>query len=138
MHSSTAPLRIAPQPDQPGLSKGQKTFNSLISNIEVRRKALADWQIASEAYRQTLVTDYLPLRGTFACLQKDLLYALDSALDRHKLSRPEQRWVKALICKLAQELIRAADDDSLKPIYNKHSDTDFDADDAADAAAARG
>lgn len=131
MHKSTAPLRIAPLLDQPSLSKGQKAFNTLISSIEVRRKVLADWQIASEAYRQKLRTDCLPLRETFAGLQKDLLYALDSALDRYKLSRPEQRWVKALICDLAQELIMVFDDDSLKPIYNKHSDMDFDAEEAA-------
>ncbi len=124
-------LHIAPQTDQPLLSKGQKAFNALIQKIEARRKELVDWQIATEAYHQKVTTEYLPLREAFANGQKDLLYALDQALDRHKLTRPEQRVVKALICDLAQELIMVFDDDSLKPIYNKHSDTDFDADEDA-------
>ena len=124
------PIRIAPQPDQPLLSKGQKAFNALIQKIEASRKELADWQIATEAYHQKLTSECLPLREAFANTQKDLLYALDQALDRHKLTRPEQRVVKGLICDLAQELIMVFDDDSLKPIYNKHSDIDFDAEEA--------
>jgi regulator of RNase E activity RraB len=124
-------LHIAPQADQPLLSKGQKTFNALIQKIEASRKELVDWQIATEAYHQKVTTEYLPLREAFANGQKDLLYGLDQALDRHKLTRPEQRVVKALICDLAQELIMVFDDDSLKPIYNKHSDTDFDEDETA-------
>ena len=122
------PIRISLSQDQPELSKGQKAFNLLIQKIEVRRKHLVDWQIATEAYHQKVTTECLPLREAFANGQKDLLYALDQALDRHKLTRPEQRLVKALICDLAQELIMVLDDDSLKPIYNKHSDTDFDDD----------
>ena len=131
MHKSTAPLRIAPQLDQPTLSKGQKAFNTLIQKIEVQRKQLADWQIATEAYHQKVATECLPLRETFCNAQTDLLHALDQSLDRHKLTRPEQRVVKALICDMAQELIMVLDDDSLKPIYNKHSDTDFDEEETA-------
>jgi regulator of RNase E activity RraB len=131
MHKSPASLRIAPQLDQPSLSKGQIAFNTLIQKIEARRKQLADWQVATQAYHQKLNTECLPLREAFANTQKDMLYALDQALDRHKLTRPEQRLVKALICDLAQELIMVFDDDSLKPIYNKHSDTDFDEEEEA-------
>ncbi len=131
MHKSTAPLRIAPQLDQPTLSKGQKAFNTLIQKIEARRKQLADWQIATEAYHQKVATECLPLRETFCNAQTDLLHALDQSLDRHKLTRPEQRVVKALICDMAQELILVLDDDSLKAIYNKHSDTDFDEEETA-------
>ena len=124
-------LRIVPQSDPLNLSKGQKSFNALIQKIEARRKQLADWQIATEAYHQKVVTECLPLRETFCNAQTDLLHALDQSLDRHKLTRPEQRVVKALICDMAQELIMVLDDDSLKLIYNKHSDTDFDEEEAA-------
>jgi hypothetical protein len=131
MPKPATPLLITPQTDQSLLKKGQKTFNTLIQKIEVRRKQLTDWQIATEAYHQKVATECLPLREAFANGQKDLLYALDQALDRHKLTRPEQRVVKALICDLAQELITVLDDDSLKVIYNKHSDTDFDDEETA-------
>ena len=131
MLKTATPIRIAPQSDQPNLSKGHEAFNALIQKIELRRKQLVDWQIATQAYHQTVMTDYWPLREAFANMQKDLLYTLDQALDRHKLTRPEQRVVKAAICDLAQALIMAFDDDSLKPIYNKHSDTDFDEEEEA-------
>lgn len=131
MPKPATPLLITPLADQPLLSKGQKAFNTLIKKIEQSRRELADWQIATQAYHQKLTAECLPLREAFANTQKDMLYALDQALERHKLTRPEQRVVKALICNLAQELIMVFDDDSLKPIYNKHSDTDFDQDEEA-------
>lgn len=131
MPKLATPLFITPQADQPPLSKGQKAFNTLIRKIEDSRRELADWQTVTQAYHHKLTTECLPLREAFATTQKDLLYALDQALDRHKLTRPEQRLVKALICDLAQELITVLDDDSLKPIYNKHSETDFDDEEAA-------
>ena len=131
MPKPATPLLITPLADQPLLSKGQKAFNTLIKKIEQSRRELADWQIATQAYHQKLTAECLPLREAFANTQKDMLYALDQALERHKLTRPEQRVVKALICNLAQELIMVFDDDSLKPIDNKHSDTDFDQDEEA-------
>ncbi len=133
MPKSATPIRIAAQPDQPALSKVQKAFNALTEKIQSRRKELSDWQIAAEAYHQKVTGDVLPLREAFANAQKELLYALDHALDRHKLTRPEQRVVRGLICNLAQELIMLFEDDSLKPIYNKHSDIDFEEEEAAAA-----
>ncbi len=126
MPKLSTPLLITPLANQPLLSKGQKAFNALIKNIEERRQVLADWQTTSQAYHHQVTTELLPLREMFLNLQKDLLHALDQGLERHKLTRPDQRVVKGLICELAEELIMSLEDDSLKAIYNKHSDTDFD------------
>ena len=93
MPKPATPLLITPLADQPLLSKGQKAFNTLIKKIEQSRRELADWQIATQAYHQKLTAECLPLREAFANTQKDMLYALDQALERHKLTRPEPRVV---------------------------------------------
>jgi hypothetical protein len=135
-HPAAAPdgaLRIVPQPDQPNLSNGQKLFNTLVKKIETSRHDLAQWQATMDAYRQKVAGDYLPLLDKFKRLQAAMVLALDQALDRHTLTRPERRFVAEMICDVAEPLVVASDDAVMKAIYNKHSDIDFDAQEAAAA-----
>ena len=146
-----APLRIVLQQDQPNLSKNQKLFNSLVRQIEASRHDLALWQATMDIYRQKVGSDYLPLLGKFKGLQVALVLALDQALDRHPLTKSERRFVADVICDMAGPLVAHvahvddadnadsadnvdnADNAVMKAIYNKHSDIDFDAEEAAAA-----
>ena len=76
------PLRIAPQPDQPGLSKAQKIFNTLVKQVESRRDTLAQWQSFMDIYTQKIARDYEPQRLIFWSLQAEMVHALDAAWDR--------------------------------------------------------
>ena len=135
MTRQTSSVRIAPQTDQPNLSKGQKAFNTLVKKIEASRKDLGLWQAASVAYQQKVASDCMPLLKTFSGLRIDLLHALDRALDRHVLTKAERRVVQNHICEMADDLIGQTGDESLKALYNKHSDGDFDAEQVAAAQA---
>ena len=128
-----APLRIVPQQDQPNLSKGQKLFNTLVKKIEASRHDLAQWQATMDVYQQKVASDYMPLFDKFKGLQVDMVLALDRALDRHKLTKPERRFVAEVICDVLEPLVAASDDAALKALYNKHSGMDFDAQEAAEA-----
>ena len=128
-----APLRIVPQQDQLNLSKGQKLFNTLVKKIEASRHALAQWQATMDAYQQKVASDYLPLVGKFKGFQIDMAQALDRALERHKLTKPERRFVAEVICDVAHPLVVESDDPVMKALYNKYSDIDFDAQEAAEA-----
>ena len=128
-----APLRIVPQQDQPNLSKGQKLFNSLVKKIEASRHDLAQWQATMDAYQQKVASDYMPLLDKFKGLQVDMVLALDRALERHKLTKPERRFVAEVICDVAHPLVVESDDPVMKALYNKYSDIDFDAQEAAEA-----
>ena len=128
-----APLRIVPQQDQPNLSKSQKLFNTLVKKIEANRHDLAEWQATMDIYRQKVASDYKPLLDKFRGLQAAMVLALDQAMDRHKLTKPERRFVADVICDVAEALIAQSDDAVMKAIYNKHSDIDFDAQEAAAA-----
>jgi len=75
----------------------------------------------------------LPLIATTQCLQTDLVHALDRASSQKGLSATERRTIRGLICDMAGGLAAARGDDALKDIYNKHSGSDFDAEEAAAA-----
>jgi hypothetical protein len=124
-------LRIAAQPDQPQLTKGQKNFNMLVKKIEACRQTLAQWQAALLAYDQKVLSEHAPLLQTFRELQAAMLRALDKALNQKGLSKPDRRVVQNIICDVAEQLILSTGDESIKAIYNKHSEADFDAEDAA-------
>ena len=127
-------IRIAPQHEQdmPTLSRGQKSFNALIKQIENRRKRLADWEAATTQFQGRYAGEFLPLKRTCIDLQIRLVRALDQAYEHEALTKPERRKISARIVDLAGNLID--EDASLKAIYNKYSGTDFDREAAAHAA----
>lgn len=118
--------------DAPTLSKGQRSFNALIKQIENRRKRLADWETATTQFQTRYAGELVPLKQTSTKLQIRMVHSLDQAYAHEGLSKPERRKVSVLIIDLAGSLID--DDASLKAIYNKYSGSDFDREIAAQAA----
>lgn len=133
MSGQTSSVLIAAQTDQPNLTKGQKTFNTLVKKIEASRQELGLWQIAFEAYQQKIAAECLPLQKSFVALRVEFLHVLDRALDRHKLTRAEREFVQTVITGVAHSLLMQDGDEALKTLYNKHGDGDFDAEQAAAA-----
>lgn len=128
-------ISIAPdqnQQDAPTLSKGQKSFNALIKQIENRRKRLADWEAATIQFQGRYAGEFLPLERTRVDLQIRMVRSLDQAYEHDGLTKPERRKISALIVDLAGNLID--EEASLKAIYNKYSGTDFDREASAQAA----
>ena len=130
MSHSPKPLRIAPQPNQPPLSKGQRNFNSLVKKIEASRASLAEWQAVVLACDLKIASVYRPLLQTFRELQAEMVRVLDRSLGRKGLTRTEHRIVQEVICEVAAHLIVDTADESIKEIYDKHSDVSFDEGDA--------
>lgn len=130
--TNTNPLiQISPKPDQPNLSKGQKTFNTLVKKIEASRQTLLQWQGVALTFEQKVAGSYAPLLKTFREGQAVMVRRLDQALDRKGLNKSERQVVQKVICQMAEHLFVDTGDESIKTIYNKHSDTDFDSEEAA-------
>ncbi len=123
-------VSIAPDQNTPALSKGQKTFNSLIKQIEKRRKRLAAWEAVTPTFQQRYINDLLPLEETSTALQIRMVRCLDQAHENKGLTKVERRKIAAMIIDLAGDLVD--EDESLKAIYNKYSPTDFDSETAAE------
>lgn len=128
-------ISIAPNQhaqDARPLSKGQRSFNALIKQIENRRGRLADWEATATQFQARYAGEFVPLKRTRTELQIRMVRSLDLAYEHEGLTKPERRKISALIVDLAGSLIN--EDAGLKPIYNKYSGSDFDREAAAQAA----
>lgn len=113
------------------LSKGQKAFNTLIKQIEIQRARLAAWEETIPPYQKKYAGELVPLVEASMDLQVELVYCLDRASAQKGLTRTERRMIADLISELAGELVAERDDAELKVIYNKHSRSDYDKEEAA-------
>lgn len=119
-------VSIAGSHQQPHLSKGQKTFNALIKQIEQGRARLAAWEAVHTPYHQKYTTVLQPLIKESEDLQVRTVHALDKAGTQPGLTKAERREIAAVITDMAQALLLTRDDEALKVIFNKYSDVDYD------------
>ena len=123
------PIQIAGSDSS--LSKGQKTFNSQIQQIEKLRTRLAAWDAATAAYQEKFTRELVPLLANATELQVRLVHSLDRAAGQKDLTRRERRMLRETVADLAGEILAERDDAELKAIYNKHSRSDYDSEEAA-------
>ena len=127
----TKAISIVTDREHPHLSKEQKAFNTLIKKIDEKRASLAAWQEIIPSYQKKYASEFVPLVETSQDIQIELVHCLDRASDQKGLTSTERRMIDDLISELAGELAAERDDADLKNIYNKHSGSDFDAEEAA-------
>jgi hypothetical protein len=126
-------VAITAQRDAPKLSRGQKTFNGLVKEIEGRRAVLRAWEQTSISYQTKCVEELLPLERRFSQLQLKMVHSLDQAWDQKGLNKSEKRMISEMVTTLAGAMLdENSDQADLKAIYNKHSDGDFDTEAAAE------
>lgn len=113
------------------LSKGQKTFNNQIQQIGKLRTQLAAWDAATTAYHEKYTREMMPLVAASMELQATLVHALDCVSGERGLSKSERNMLGEVITDLAAQLLVERDDAEMKAIYNKHSQSDYDSEEAA-------
>jgi len=131
--ASPQTISIAPGHNKSALSPGQKTFQSLIRQIEKRRQRLRGWETTTPIFQQRYVDEMLPLDRESSALLGKLVRRLDEASQQKGLTKTELRTVSDLITGMAGELLDQGDDAELKAIYDRHSPSDYDSEAAADA-----
>ena len=127
-------VSIAAGHDQPHLSKGQKTFNALIKQIEQGRAKLTAWEAVQAPYHQKYATVLQPLYKDAEDLQVKTVHALDKAGTQPGLTKAERRDIATIITDMAQDLLMEREDEALKAVFNKYSDIDYDEIEAEDQA----
>ncbi|MBN3830978.1 J domain-containing protein [Burkholderia sp. Ac-20344] len=115
-----AAVAIAPGHETASLSKAQKTFNTLVKQIEKRRERLGAWEAVMPDFQKKFVDALLPLEQASTALRIRLLNLLDDAFLQKGLSKAEQRTLSELIAGMARDLLDVSDDVQLKVIYNRH------------------
>lgn len=131
LKTQTKAISIVSGKDHPHLSKEQKAFNALIKKIETKRASLAAWQEIIPVYQKKYASDYIPLVKTSQDIQIELVHCLDRASDQKGLTSSERNMIHDLISGMAGDLVAEHGDPELKNIYNKHSGSDYDAEEAA-------
>ena len=124
---SSTNVRVVINKEQSTQSKGQKAFNKLIEKIGKQRQLLAEWQATIPLHQQKIESKFRPLLLVFNERRRELVHVLDLAYDNKALKKTDRAIISDIICTIAGDLITEHGDETLKPIYNRHSDTDFDA-----------
>jgi hypothetical protein len=130
-------VRIAPDGGDAPLSKAQKTFNARIKQIERLRAELAAWEAAVPAFQKRYVNELLPLIEASIALQADWVHRLDAVHGQPGLTGVERRTLRGVIVDLVSELLEEREDAALKAVYNRHAQSDFDAEQASQLAETR-
>jgi hypothetical protein len=131
LKTQTKIISIAAGKDHPPLSKEQKAFNALVKKIDEKRASLAAWQEIIPSYQKKYTGEFVPLVETSQDIQIELVHCLDRASDQKGLTSTERHMIHDLISEMAGGLAAERDDADLKNIYNKHSGSDFDAEETA-------
>lgn len=124
-------IKLAAGEEQAPLSKAQKSFNSLTKQIQAKRATLAAWQEAIPTYQQKYARELSPLIIALGELHLQVVRRLDQASNQKGMTSSERRTISDLISQMAGDLAEERDDAEIIALYNKHSGSDYEAEQAA-------
>lgn len=130
MKSLITPIKIVPGQGAEPLGKAQKAFNRLLQQIEKKRAKLAAWEAIAPPFQRQYTAEMQPLLQAARALKVASARALDQIGTGKGLNKREKRLVSMLIVDLAGDLLVDAEDAEIKALYNKHTGSNFDADQA--------
>lgn len=78
-------------------------------------------------YQQLVAEQFTPLRITYGEHQAEMAHLPDRRHGHKAFSRPQKKKIAHLVRDICIELINTLEREDLKPLYNKYSETDFDA-----------
>lgn len=109
------------------LSRARKQFNTLVKKLETERVRLAFWHTEAPKIRAMADNEFNPLFDQFASRRRELVRLLDRAWHDKALSKRDREKLADFICSMALAAVEAdQDDDDIKAIYNRYSQSDFD------------
>ena len=119
----TNKITITKQQETP-LSKEQKQFNKLNSQIAKEKEQLLNWQNRISEFKIVFANELTPLQSQHDKLRAQLVYLLDEIYDNKLFTKNERKKMLYIIEEIAQAL--AGSDEKVKTIYNKRGNNDFD------------
>jgi len=114
-----------------GQSKVQQRFARLIKQVDQRKQRLRAWYDAQPAIHRE-VAAYHAERERYRRTAHDLVCLFDRLHDHAMFNKIERAQLRDTICSLASDLLGEPGCEDLKPIYNRHARSDFDAEAEAD------
>jgi len=126
--SSKTSLSISSRRAKIRLTPDQERFRYLIAQIETVRKARDASEATIARFRTEHSQRLQPLRASLRDLSRDTVVQIDRMLDDASWSRVDRAALREILLATADALLAATPDDAdLKNLFDKHSDTAFDA-----------
>lgn len=113
-----------------GDSKLQRQFRRVLQKVDRLKQQVRGWKEA-RADIDTEISRYAALMEQMRGLGRAMVGLLDRAYPDAVFSKADRKKLGQLICEIAGELIDVGSHDDLKPLYNRYSRSDFDAEAAA-------
>ena len=118
-------------------NKVQQRFARLVKQVDQRKRRLRAWYDTQPAIQRELA-EYHAALNAYRRTNHDLVLLCDRVHAHPSFTRAERERLRAFICQVAGDLLAEPGFEDLKPIYNRHSRSDFDAEAAfGDAVNAR-
>ena len=114
---------ITNQPEKQ-LSKEQKQFNRLNSQIIKEKDLLLNWQNKISEFKTIYANELLPLESQYDKLRIQIVCLLDEIFDNKIFTKNERKKMLYVIEGIARDL--ADVDETVKAIYNRRGNNDFD------------
>lgn len=134
--SSSGIQRLAGHRARAG-SKVQQRFARLVKQVDQRKRRLRVWYDTQPAIQRELAVYHAAL-DAYRRTSADMVRLCDRVHAHPIFTRGERDRLRAFICQIAGDLLAEPGFEDLKPIYNHHSRSDFDAEAAfGDAVNAR-
>jgi len=108
-------------------SKGQTSFNLLISNIEKRRAALAEWETFDADFRRKYNDEFVPLWQGYDAVRMRLIHRLDQSYDTRGLTKGERQTIAELISQFAADVLASVAEPDIAEIYRRYNGSAVDA-----------
>lgn len=113
-----------------GDSKLQREFRRLLQKVDRLKQQVRRWKEA-RADIDTEISRCVASTERLHGLDREMVGLLDRSYSDAAFSKADRRKLGQLICEIAGELIDEGGHDDLKPLYNRYSRSDFDAEAAA-------
>lgn len=111
-------------------SKLQQKFRRLIEKVDGLRQRVRTWKQMRPGI-DAEISSYAALFERQCRLGRELIGLLDRSYLDPVFSKADRKKLAELICSIAGDLLEQGGHDDLKPLYNRHSRSDFDAEAAA-------
>ena len=129
---SSGMVQVLADRDTKTLSKAQQLFQKRIQEIDQKRQALTAWEKATETYHDRVSKEILPLCATCNVLKAAIIVRFDSVYSDSFFSKTDKRKFEEFIVFIAAnileaDLVSSAEFETVKALYNKYNNTDYDA-----------
>jgi hypothetical protein len=113
-----------------GDSKLQREFRRVLQKVDRLKQQVRGWKEARPNI-DTEIARYAALMARLHEIGRAMVDRLDRAYPDAVFSKADRKKLAELICEIAGDLIEGGSHDDLKPLYNRYSRSDFDAEAAA-------